>query len=591
MSSNDLPSILAFNDPIHDSSFCMYQRTGIVHVEIERLTRRKYETQNPIIGFCELYPDRVETFPIIAVEEGYFLAPLIRRVLSNREMLNDPVGLTQQVAAARAGPGDYMPKMTGSDTPYSLDTAMQVQRFFQHLLRNESQLYFCGHHEAHAANAFFSSGFGSALTVTLDGGGQDWLIDSPGRDQAALIYGGVYECAGASCRTVAQLTDVSFGWAWVRVTAMLGLSWGEEGTVMAMAALGDPARFSTVFEAPFFWMPNVGDLDAATAEKVNAFMSSARDRVRDEQDRYDMAAALQAATEQRVAAFIRRFVSDDVTNLCVAGGLFLNCQLLGKLRHFFPNIRNIFIPPAPYDGGISIGAAQIVLHMKLGFPQTIGASGIAPFGMGKSYSRAEIVAACSALGFTGRQVEPQHAIELLKAGQIIGLFSAASESGRRALGHRSIVADPRRLEIKDRINSEIKHRQWFRPLAPMVLAEHVSEWFECGAGFASPYMSFAVPVRPERQETVPAIVHLDGSARIQTVHRELSPVIYELLSQWHAATGVPVLINTSFNDQEPIVETPTDALSTFQRVPLDALYFIDAGLMISKSDQPARARN
>ena len=163
--------------------------------------------------------------------------------------------LTQQVAAARAGPGDYMPDTARSETSYSPSTAAQVQKFFRHLLKNESQIYFCGHHEAHAANAFFSSGFASALTVTLDGGGQDWLVHGRRKDQTALIYGGVYECAGASCRTVAQLTDVSFGWAWVRVTAMLGLSWGEEGTVMAMAALGDPSRFRILFEAPFFWMP------------------------------------------------------------------------------------------------------------------------------------------------------------------------------------------------------------------------------------------------------------------------------------------------------------------------------------------------
>ena len=590
MSSSHPPPILAFNDPIHDSSFCMYQQTGITHVEIERFTRRKYETQNPVIGFCELCPDAVEEFPIVAIEEGYFLAPLVRRVLSNRELLNDPVMLTQQVAAARAGPGDYMPDTARSETSYSPSTAAQVQKFFRHLLKNESQIYFCGHHEAHAANAFFSSGFASALTVTLDGGGQDWLVHGRRKDQTALIYGGVYECAGASCRTVAQLTDVSFGWAWVRVTAVLGLSWGEEGTVMAMAALGDPSRFRILFEAPFFWMPNAADLDPATAEEMNTFMSSAREQVRDEQDRYDMAAALQAATEERVATYMRRFISEDVTNLCVAGGLFLNCQLLGKLRHFFPQIRNIFIPPAPYDGGISIGAAQIVLHMKLGFSRTIGATGIAPFGMGKSYSRAEITDACGSFGLIGQHVGPQQVVELLEAGQIIGLFSAASESGRRALGHRSIVADPRRLEIKDRINNEIKHRQWFRPLAPMALAEHAWEWFECGTEFISPYMSFAVPVRPQLRERVPAILHLDGTARVQTVHRELSPLIHELLSKWHASTGVPMLVNTSFNDREPIVETPVDALNTFQRVPLDALYFIDVGLMVSKTHM-ARVAN
>jgi carbamoyltransferase len=133
--------------------------------------------------------------------------------------------------------------------------------------------------------------------------------------------------------------------------------------------------------------------------------------------------------------------------------------------------------------------------------------------------------------------------------------------------------------MKDRINSQVKHRQWFRPFAPMVLAERVHDWFECDRDFTSPYMSFAVRVRPELRAKIPAVVHVDGTARVQTVHRDLSPEIYELLSVWDTATGIPILLNTSFNDQGPIVENSHAALNTFRRIQIDCLYFVDFGIL------------
>ena len=147
------------------------------------------------------------------------------------------------------------------------------------------------------------------------------------------------------------------------------------------------------------------------------------------------------------------------------------------------------------------------------------------------------------------------------------------------MGNRSITADPRRPEMKDRLNRQIKHRQWFRPFAPMVLAEHTAEWFKCDPAFASPYMSFAIPIRPRMRKYVPAVVHADDSARLQTVHRELTPELHGLLAAWYEATGVPILLNTSFNEREPIVETPSDALNTMRRAGIDGIYFVDAGIL------------
>jgi carbamoyltransferase len=579
MNLREPPPILAFNDPYHDSSFCMYDKDGVIHVEMERFTRMKYETKNPIIGFCELYPAFAERFQFIAVEEGDFLAPLVRQILQHgRDLTHDSLALAELVAAASAPPL----REGAADTPPRTPAFVEIQTFCSYLIDNKSRIYFCGHHEAHAANAFFSSGLRSALTITLDGGGYDYSFEESHEKQRLEIYGGVYDCAETSIRRLSYLKDSSFGLAWSRVTAMLGLSWGEEGTVMAMAALGDPDRFKGLCDEPFFWVPHFPWLDNPTREALGRFLATAREQIRNEQDRYDMAASLQAATEHRVEAYMRGFITDDLRNLCLSGGTFLNCQLLGKIQRWFPQLHTIFLPPAPYDGGISVGAAQVVLHQELGFSPTLGVRSTAPFGMGRSYSRSEVLSACSRTGLTARSVGEHKILDLLDDGKICGLFSGAAESGRRALGHRSIIADPRRAELKDRMNRQVKHRQWFRPLAPMVLAEHVGQWFECDENFVSPYMSFAIPIKAGLQEVVPAIVHLDGSARVQTVHHELSPVIHEFLSKWYQRTNVPMLINTSFNDREPIVETPEDALSTFQRVAMDAVYFIDFGILVSK---------
>jgi carbamoyltransferase len=579
MNFGEPPPILAFNDPYHDSSFCMYGHAGVVHVEMERFSRVKYETKNPIIGFCELYPELTDRFPCIAIEEGDFLAPLVRRLLSHgHDLAYDAVALAELVTSASAPPL----RGGGASLQHGTPAGDALQAFCHYLSYHKPRIYFCGHHEAHAANAFFSSGLRSALTVTLDGGGYDYSDEGRQPERRIEIYGGVYDCVETSIRRVSYLRDTSFGLAWHRVTALLGLSWGEEGTVMAMAALGDPDRFKALCDEPLLWAPHDPWLAPAMAEALGRFLAAAREQFRSEQDCYDMAASLQAATERRVEAYLRGVIRDDLRNLCLSGGTFLNCQLAGKLQRWFPQLDTIFIPPAPYDGGISVGAAQVVLHQTLGFPPRSERGNLAPFAMGRSYSRSDVLSACHRNGQTAHPAGDLEVLELLDGGKICGLFSGAAESGRRALGHRSIIADPRRVGTKERINNEIKHRQWFRPLAPMVLAEHVGEWFECTERFASPYMSFAIPIKPGLPERVPAIVHLDGSARVQTVHRELSPVIHEFLSQWHRRSNVPMLVNTSFNDREPIVETPADALNTFQRVGIDAVYFADFGLLVSK---------
>lgn len=173
-----------------------------------------------------------------------------------------------------------------------------------------------------------------------------------------------------------------------------------------------------------------------------------------------------------------------------------------------------------------------------------------------------------------------YVIDLLLQQKIVSVYGGKSESGRRALGNRSILADPRHAEMKAILNEKVKHREPFRPFAPSVLREEVASWFE--KDIDSPYMSFAIKVRKDKRDQVPAIVHFDGTARLQTVTARTNPWYHGFLCKWHDASGVPILLNTSFNDREPIVETPDHAISCFERTNIDYLYFFEYGIVVSK---------
>jgi carbamoyltransferase len=186
-----------------------------------------------------------------------------------------------------------------------------------------------------------------------------------------------------------------------------------------------------------------------------------------------------------------------------------------------------------------------------------------------------------------KAVKLSDVVEALADGQIIAIFQGGSESGRRALGNRSIIADPRDAAKKDVLNRLIKKRQWFRPFAPMILHEEVAKWFDVPPGFESPYMSFAVPFHADKGAMVPAVRHQDGTARVQTVHRDLTPGTHRLLTAWHAQTGIPILLNTSFNDSEPIVDTPQEAIATMLRSGIDGIYLADFGLFAANPQAKA----
>lgn len=297
------------------------------------------------------------------------------------------------------------------------------------------------------------------------------------------------------------------------------------------------------------------------------------------QDDADIAYAGQVVLEELMLGLAQR--AKELTNsdyLCLAGGVALNSVANGKIlqRGLF---KDIFIFPAAGDDGQAIG--KLFADIKLRGLAVDTAVRTAYYG--PEYSEQEINDAIAnalaehpefeLLSLRGNEAL-EDAADRLAAGQVIGWFQGRSELGPRALGNRSILADPRRREMRDYINAEVKHRESYRPFAPVVLEERVSEYFDLDK--PSPFMLLVAGVRPEMRESLPAITHVDGTARVQTVTREQNEPYYDLVARFGERTGVPVLLNTSFNDKgEPIVETPADALRSFGNMRLDALVLGD----------------
>ncbi len=235
----------------------------------------------------------------------------------------------------------------------------------------------------------------------------------------------------------------------------------------------------------------------------------------------------------------------------------------------------------PYDAGLAIGCVQYFLKEHLKKELVIDELFDSPY-LGRSYSEDDIYDALEK--FIGKvstiQCSDLEAAKLLTRKKIISVYGGKSESGRRALGNRSILADPRHEDMKDLINEKVKHRQSFRPFAPSIIRESVSDWFV--EDIDSPYMSFAIPFKEDKAKLVPAVVHLDGTGRLQTVTESSNSWYYNFIKTFSLLTDVPILLNTSFNDREPIVETPSDAIKTFLKTDIDFLYFRELNLLVKK---------
>ena len=443
-----------------------------------------------------------------------------------------------------------------------------LRRYFPNQHRPE--IVSVAHHDAHAA-MFFVSPFDDATIIVMDGFGDEC---------ATSIYTGK---DGRIERHWQGAFFDSLGMVYTLITRHLGFEVFEEGTVMALAALGSDrlvgrlrdivrlepdGRFS--FDMSYFSYDRYGMIRPFKPKFMDAFGPP---RVRGEEltDHHkDLAYALQAVAEDvilHVAKAARR--KHPSVNLCFVGGVALNCVANARLLRE-SGFERIWVPPCASDTGAPLGSALYHHHQTLGAPRRTRMDHAY---YGAAYSDAQIEAALASAGMAYERLDDDALIDRvandLAQGRIVGWFQGRYEIGPRALGNRSILASPVSPSVRDVINTRVKFREPFRPFAPSVLLERASEYFEIEQ--PDPFMTFAPRVRPGVADRIPAAVHVDDTARIQTVAKSANPRYHALIARFATLTGIPILLNTSFNKQEPIVARPEEAISCFLRTGMDVL--------------------
>ncbi|MGE5506096.1 MAG: carbamoyltransferase [Actinomycetota bacterium] len=437
------------------------------------------------------------------------------------------------------------------------------------------------HHRAHAAGAFYASGLDEALVVSLDGFGDG---------ASALVAMG----RGNRLEELSRTDDRnSFGLEYLRATFHLGLGgYGAEGKTQGLAPYGKPTLFDDYMKrlgvdadghvvlAPDLQCP-ASDLAVEggylnTQMLTNEFLDELGPRRIDPEplteEHYDLAASIQKVLEEMLARLCAWGAErTGARNLVLSGGVSMNSSANGALLRS-GRFDRIFALPMASDRGIALGAALSYVHDTLGLPRLFTLRHVF---YGGAYDDARAVKAMKKAGLSPRLVADPHgeAAAALAQGKIVGWVQGRSELGARALGHRSILADPRKAEMKDIINARVKHREWFRPFAPAVAAERAHDYFVFPEGVADlSMMTFTVEATPLAAEQAPATVHVDNTARVQVVDAERNPHFHKVITRFAALTGVAVVLNTSFNDKgEPIVETPEDAVRTFLNADMDLL--------------------
>ena len=535
----------------HDCSYSVMDKgIPVIHNELERFTRKKEHLGDALDFITQTYDDWKDV--------KYFT-----HVVDNWK---------------------------GGHTVRYPDTAKMLDK---HIDEVGGEFWYFGHHQSHAANAFFSSNFDEALIVTLDAGGWDWIEECDGKqsfDEDEVMTTGFTVSYGSGNNikrlAIKDIYDFNIGGSWNKMLEHVfdlstGYPYGNQaGTIMAMACMGNEGHRLGLGYSEYFkdriHLPQVIDPEGIKEAIDNG----------DEQTQFDVAAAIQWSTEyqiyRRLEYYIRKY---RPKNLCLAGGVSLNSVLVGELYKKYQGIvQNIYIPPVPYDAGLPIGASQILWHGKNFMNQPrITWKDNSPTYLGFTYHSDTIQKAIknNKDKITTEVVDDETVIDLLtKDDNVISVYGGGSESGRRALGNRSILADPRNKNMKDIINDKVKHRQWFRPFAPSILREDVSDWFERDVD--SPYMTTVIKFKEELRDKVPAVVHTDGSARLQTVTENDNKWYYNFIKKFKEKTGIPIVLNTSFNDREPIVETPEHAINCFLRTDIDYLYFREPKILLKK---------
>jgi carbamoyltransferase len=447
----------------------------------------------------------------------------------------------------------------------------------------KKKIHHVEHHRSHLASAFFASPFKEAALLSIDGSG-DFTTTMIARGDGNKI-------------DVLDSVDFphSVGLFYTALTQLLGFPhYGDEYKVMGLAPYGKPDHVDALREVLLFKQDGLFELNQKYFRSARSGIISYGDdhvpvvaplfsprmsqkfgpqRKKDEpltQYHKDLAASVQRVTEELVFHILHHLhKKTGLENVCIAGGVAQNSVANGKLTRKTP-FRNVYIPSAGHDAGISMGAALYVHNQLLAQPRV---EAIRTAYTGSRFTNEEIEKYLKSRNIEYRRYPDEELFEkvanrLIDAG-VVGWFNGRAEFGPRALGARSILADPRRLDAKDLLNSKIKRRESFRPFAPSILKEYVAEYFEVTDEV--PFMEKVFPIRPEKRAIIPAVTHVDGTGRLQSVDIQVSPRYYRLIDAFRKKTGVPILLNTSFNENEPIVNSPEEALECFLRTDMDML--------------------
>ncbi|CAG0982024.1 MAG: carbamoyltransferase [Anaerolinea sp.] len=440
------------------------------------------------------------------------------------------------------------------------------------------------HHRAHMASAFFVSPFRDAAILSVDGAG----------DFVTTMWG-----TGLDNRLEVD-SEINFphslGIFYTAVSQWLGFpKYGDEGKVMGLAPYGNPERHLNTMRklvrlhrdgtfdldldyfvhhaegASMTWEGGEPTIGMLFSPKLAALLGEPREPRTEITERHqDVAAALQAMLEEAEFALVRKLSRETGKKaLVMAGGVALNSAFNGKILPH-TDFEDIYIHPAAGDAGTALGVCYYLYHQVLGKPRTFEMNDAYT---GSHYDNNAIQKALDKAGLSYQNLEEsalvKRAASLIAEGNVVGWFQGRMEWGPRALGNRSILADPRRGDMKDILNARIKHREPFRPFAPSILLERTGEYFD--QQYPDPFMIKVYGVLPQKQPEIPAVTHVDGTGRLQTVDKAHAPLYHALISAFGEQTGTPVVLNTSFNENEPIVRTPEEAIDCFMRTKMDAL--------------------
>jgi len=596
--------ILGVSAYYHDSAAALVRDGEIVAAaQEERFTRKKHDANFPreAVRYC-LQEAGVTGADVDLV--AFYDKPFLKfERLLETYLAFAPRGFTSFRKA--------MPIWIGEKL-FQRDMLQKCLAEFAPALGVSNKLMFSEHHFSHAASAFYPSPFESAAVLTLDGVGE-WAT-------TAAAMG-----SGNALSIVKEIHfPHSLGLLYSAFTYYTGFKVNSgEYKVMGLAPYGEPKYAALIFDKLIDVKPdgsfrlNLDYFDYCTGlrmtnERFDALFGGAprKPDQRLDQRHMDLAASVQAVAEEIVLRLTRSLAAETgAKNLCLAGGVALNCVANGKVLRQGA-FERIWIQPAAGDAGGALGAALSAWHLDLGHPRKVGSNGDAMRGayLGPSFKQAEIERRLSSAGAKFKVLNDDDTIEstarALADGKAVGWFQGRMEFGPRALGGRSILGDPRSPTMQKTLNLKVKYRESFRPFAPSVLREDITDWFDLDCD--SPYMLLVAPVKQSRQvamtaaeqalfgidklnvprSEIPAVTHVDHSARIQTVHAETNPRYHSLITRFKALTGCSVVVNTSFNVRgEPIVCTPEDAFRCFMGTEIERL--VVGNCVLDKADQNA----